>query len=250
MVWDTRKLAIEVVEVFAEATAWRETTYDPELRIENAVRDHSSDAAYSANYYKFKIKLNEEKLEAYRKRKREEARMRRRGKIGRPSTRYVQIDLPYMEQAIMREKLPNDRKGVIQKFTIYSKHPTTHELEETDIYLTANVYPDDYANAARQGQLGEVFVVVGKAGGTEAIYDEWAKTTSRSLQYGVPVDDLFWQHVGTRFYPEGRTGNVDFPSCTSILDLISRYILSRHGSPESKARIAKMQIRQEPAVQP
>jgi hypothetical protein len=240
MVWDRGKLAIEVVEVFASAQA-------PYTNAQAAVT-----LAYGA-----------ELLARHRERTRDYARQKRGGLKGhayndgrwrgrRPATRYVQLDLPFMEQAIMRERLPADRPGVNQKFTIYSKRPDDEGggIEEIDIYLTANVYPDEYDNAARRGQLGEVFLRIGKAGGTEAIYDEWAKTTSRSLQYGVPVDDLFWQHVGTRFTPFGATSNKNFPRCTSILDLVSRWILSRFGSAESKNRIASMQKREEVEAQP
>ena len=140
----------------------------------------------------------------------------------------------------MRERLPADRTGVTQKFSILSKITAGDGVEEIDVYLTANVYPDDYLNPVRRGQLGEVFIRMGKAGHTEGIYDEWAKSTSRALQHGVPVDDQFRQHVGTRFAPCGATMNKDFPSCTSVLDLIARWILSRYGSPEAKNWIASM----------
>lgn len=132
----------------------------------------------------------------------------------------------------MRERLPTDRTGVTQKFALTAKNPDGEGVHEIDIYLTVSTYPD--------GRLGEVFVHIGKAGHTEAIYDEWAKATSRALQHGVPVDEQFRQHVGTRFDPQGATTNREFPRCTSVLDLISRWILSRYGSPEARAWIASM----------
>lgn len=145
----------------------------------------------------------------------------------------------------MREKLPVDRSGVTQKFTIFAREEDedTHEarIVEKDIYLTANTYPD--------GRLGELFIHIGKAGHTEGVYNEWAKGVSRSLQHGIPVDELFRQHVGTRFAPEGATTNKEFPRCTSILDLVSRWILSRYGSPAAKHWIESMKRTEEP-VQP
>jgi len=240
MTWDPHKLAIGIVEEFAMA---------------QALLAHERGDVELARHTEWLIR--------HRVRNREYARRQRGGLKGytyndgrwrgrRPATRYVQLELPFMEQAIMRERLPADRPGVNQKFTIFSKRPDDQGggIEEIDIYLTANVYPDDYPNPTRRGQLGEVFLRIGKAGGTEAIYDEWAKTTSRSLQYGVPVDDLFWQHVGTHFTPFGATSNKDFPRCTSILDLLSRWILARFGSAESKNRIASMQKREEVGAQP
>jgi len=148
----------------------------------------------------------------------------------------------------MRERLPADRIGVTQKFSIFSKTPDGDGVEEIDVYLTTNVYPDDYPNPARRGQLGEVFIRMGKAGHTEAIYDEWAKSTSRALQHGVPVDDQFRQHIATCFPPCGATTNKEFPSCTSVLDLISRWVLSRYGSAEAKNWVASM--RRNGEVQP
>ena len=136
----------------------------------------------------------------------------------------------------MREKLPTDRTGVTQKFTIFWRKEEGNgdvAVLEVDIYLTANTYPD--------GRLGELFIHIGKAGHTEAIYNEWAKSASRSLQHGIPVDELFRQHVGTLFAPDGATSNKDFPRCTSVLDLVSRWILSRYGSSAAREWIASMQ---------
>ena len=219
MAWNEKVLAIEIVEEFATAQAqyaWQGA--------------HVYGAARAARE-RDRLRAQRGGLKGYSYND-----GRYRGK--RPATRYVQLELPLPWGKPMRDKLPADRPGVNQKFTIYAKNPDTQQIEEIDIYLTANTYPDDYANAARRGQLGEVFLRIGKAGGTEAIYDEWAKTTSRSLQYGVPIDDLFRQHVGTRFTPYGATSHRDFKQCTSILDLLSRWILSRYGSPEAKKWIA------------
>lgn len=222
MTWDPRMLAIGVVEEFATAQelyAWR-----------------GADIYHAARAVRERDRLREQRggLKGY---KYNDGRWRGR----RPATRYVQLDLPFMEQAIMRERLPADRSGVTQKFTIITRRPDDDGVVEVDLYLTANTYPDDYANAARRGQLGEVLIRIGKAGHTEAIYGEWAKTMSHSLQCGVPVDDLFRKHVGTRFDPHGATTHPMFKRCTSPLDLVSRWILSRYGSAEAKSWIASMQ---------
>ena len=152
----------------------------------------------------------------------------------------------------MREKLPVDRDGITQKFTIITRKEEGGDegtqIEEIDIYLTANVYPLDYASEVKRGKLGEIFLRIGKAGHTEAVYGEWAKNASHALQCGISVDELFRKHVGTRFAPYGATTNKDYPSCTSPLDLVSRWLLAHHGSEEAKKWIASM--RRETGVQP
>jgi len=148
----------------------------------------------------------------------------------------------------MREKLPVDRSGITQKFTIITRKEEGGEakIEEVDIYLTANIYPLDYVNEARRGKLGEIFLRIGKAGHTEAVYGEWAKNASHALQYGISVDELFRKHVGTRFDPHGATTNPIFKSCTSVLDLVSRWILLHYGSDEAKKWISSMNDRPQP----
>lgn len=139
----------------------------------------------------------------------------------------------------MHEKMPADRNGTTQKFVILSKKLVGDGIDEVDVYLTVDTYPD--------GRLGAVALSIGKIGDTEAVYDEWAKIVSLGLQWGIPIDAIFRMHVGTRFGIHGATTNKRFPRCTSILDLVSRWILYRFGSPEAKAWIAS-QIQEE--VQP
>ncbi len=279
MAWDAHTLALDVVEEFAVAGTHaptelpsyhdairREVIYNRNERREGMasvgvewwqklIRDtiqrrntrvgyersaRGKQAAEKQAAYRL-IKNDPAKLDVYRARKREEARKRRRA--SRTACDFVQLNLPHMEQNTMREKLPRDRVGVTQKFTIITRQLNGDgqaTVEEIDIYLTANVYPADYKNEARRGQLGEVFIRMGKAGGTEGIFDEWAKATSRALQHGVPVDDQFRQHIATCFAPFGATTSKEFPSCTSVLDLVSRWILSRFGSAEAKQWIASM----------
>jgi hypothetical protein len=234
MAWDSYKLAFGVVEEFATVQLW--TTHE-RVAVELgrwAVLDGR-----------------------HRERSREYARDRRGGLKGysyndarwrgtRPATRYVQLDLPYTKETVMREKLPVDRDGVTQKFTIITRKEEGGEenggvmVEEIDIYLTANIYPHDYVNETRRGKLGEIFLRIGKAGHTEAIYGEWAKNASHALQCGISVDELFRKHVGTRFDPYGATTNATFKRCTSPLDLVSRWILLRYGSAEAKMWISSM----------
>lgn len=129
----------------------------------------------------------------------------------------------------MREKLKDTRVGPALHFTILNREEHedgTHSTHEVDGYVHTGEYED--------GRLGEIFVKVGKAGSNEAMYDQWAILASIGLQHGIPVDVLFSKHVGTRFKPSGTVkGAVGIRNCTSILDLISRWLIGYYGSKEN-----------------
>jgi ribonucleoside-diphosphate reductase alpha chain len=126
----------------------------------------------------------------------------------------------------LRERLQRDREGEILRFRIISNAVDGSGLYETKGYIQSGVYPD--------GRLGEVFVKVGRPGASEALMDQWAISTSVALQHGAPVDELLRKFVGTQFEPSGAVVGVDgIKRCTSPLDLVSRYLLSKYGTKES-----------------
>lgn len=86
-------------------------------------------------------------------------------------------------------------------------------------YLHPGLYED--------GTLGEIFVS-GDFGSTlSGLLDAFSKTFSVALQYGTPLAALVNQHKGNRFEPSGPTNRKDVPVCTSIIDLIVRYLEAR-----------------------
>lgn len=232
MTWDPRRLSIEVVEQFAAATSWssqdalticaraRATRLEKDADRQRFIRDKRLAKGWCARCDTPRDPRSIRHCTKHHEENRDEAAKRR---------------------APVRERLPADRFGVTQKFTIITRRPDDNGVQEVDIYLTANTYPDDYAIEDRRGQLGEVLIRIGKAGHTEAIYGELAKNMSKSLQCRMPVDDVFRTHVGTRFDPYGATTHPLFKRCTSPLDLVSRWILLRYGSVAAKAWIASMQ---------
>lgn len=118
-----------------------------------------------------------------------------------------------------REQLPEDRNGTRVHFKIL-----VQEDREVHGYLTMNTMPDGKS-------LREIFLSVGKAGSSEAMYDEWAKQVSNRLQEGATVEQVFRTHVGTQFGDRGYLAKpIDgIKQCTSVLDLVSRIILVRFG---------------------
>ncbi len=105
-----------------------------------------------------------------------------------------------------RQRLPDRRKGYIQKATIGG-----HK-----VYLHTGEYDD--------GALGEIFIDMHKEGAAfRSLMNNFAIAVSIGLQYGVPLDEFVDAFVFTRFDPAGPvTGNDQIRSATSILDYVFR----------------------------
>jgi ribonucleoside-diphosphate reductase alpha chain len=111
-----------------------------------------------------------------------------------------------VERARTRTKLPDRRKGYIQKAAVGG-----HK-----VYLHTGEYDD--------GALGEIFLDMHKEGAAfRSLMNNFAIGISIGLQYGVPLDEFVDAFVYTRFEPAGPvTGNDSIASATSILDYIFR----------------------------
>jgi len=105
-----------------------------------------------------------------------------------------------------RRKLPDRRKGYIQKAAVGG-----HK-----VYLHTGEYDD--------GELGEIFIDMHKEGAAfRSLMNNFAISISIGLQYGVPLDEFVDAFVFTRFEPAGPvTGNDSVKSATSILDYVFR----------------------------
>ncbi|MFI4949787.1 MAG: ribonucleotide reductase [Caulobacterales bacterium] len=131
----------------------------------------------------------------------------------RPSRNPVPEDRPeervverVVERERIRRKLPDRRKGYIQKASVGG-----HK-----VYLHTGEYDD--------GELGEIFLDMHKEGAAfRSLMNNFAVAISIGLQYGVPLDEFVDAFVFTRFEPAGPvTGNDTVKSATSILDYIFR----------------------------
>ncbi|WP_395671851.1 ribonucleotide reductase [Phenylobacterium sp.] len=111
-----------------------------------------------------------------------------------------------IERERTRRKLPDRRKGYIQKASVGG-----HK-----VYLHTGEYDD--------GELGEIFIDMHKEGAAfRSLMNNFAIAISIGLQYGVPLDEFVDAFVFTRFEPAGPvTGNDTVKSATSILDYIFR----------------------------
>ncbi|HEV7690279.1 MAG TPA: TSCPD domain-containing protein [Hyphomonadaceae bacterium] len=105
-----------------------------------------------------------------------------------------------------RRRLPDRRKGYIQKATVGG-----HK-----VYLHTGEFDD--------GELGEIFIDMHKEGAAfRSLMNNFAIAVSVGLQYGVPLEEFVDAFVFTRFEPAGDvTGNDSIRRATSILDYIFR----------------------------
>ena len=105
-----------------------------------------------------------------------------------------------------RKKMPDRRKGYIQKATI----------GDHKIYLHIGEYDD--------GKVGEIFIDTNKEGElVKALMNNFAIAISLGLQYGVPLEEFVDAFIDTKFEPSGKvTGNDRILSATSILDYLFR----------------------------
>lgn len=111
-----------------------------------------------------------------------------------------------VERERTRRKLPDRRKGYIQKAAVGG-----HK-----VYIHTGEYED--------GELGEIFIDMHKEGAAfRSLMNNFAIAISIGLQYGVPLEEFVDAFVFTRFEPAGTvTGNDSIKSATSILDYIFR----------------------------
>jgi ribonucleoside-diphosphate reductase alpha chain len=114
--------------------------------------------------------------------------------------------IPLLSAPAERRRLPDRRKGYIQKATIGG-----HK-----VYLHTGEYED--------GSLGEIFIDMHKEGAAfRSLMNNFAISISIGLQYGVPLEEFVDAFVFTRFEPAGEVkGNDSIRHATSILDYIFR----------------------------
>ena len=105
-----------------------------------------------------------------------------------------------------RSKMPDRRKGYIQKVTIGNHKISLHTGEYDD------------------GKVGEIFIDMNKEGElVKALMNNFAIAISLGLQYGVPLDEFVDAFIETKFEPSGEIkGNDRILNASSILDYIFR----------------------------
>ena len=104
-----------------------------------------------------------------------------------------------------RRRLPKSRASRTTSFTVGG----------AEGYMTSGAHPD--------GELGEVFLKLGKQGSTLAgVMDAFSIAVSIGLQYGVPLETYVSKFSNLSFEPAGLTDDPDVRMSKSIMDYIFR----------------------------
>ncbi len=115
------------------------------------------------------------------------------------------VPAPVVEYRPTRKRLPKSRASRTTSFTVGG----------AEGYMTAGSYDS--------GELGEVFLKLGKQGSTLAgVMDAFSIAVSIGLQYGVPLDTFITKFTNLRFEPSGLTDDPDVRMAQSMMDYIFR----------------------------
>jgi len=116
----------------------------------------------------------------------------------------VEIAAPVIAKPF-RKRLPKSRASRTTSFTVGG----------AEGYMTSGAHDD--------GELGEIFLKLGKQGSTLAgVMDAFSIATSIGLQYGVPLETYVSKFTNLRFEPAGLTDDPDVRMAQSIMDYIFR----------------------------
>ena len=117
-----------------------------------------------------------------------------------------------------RKRLPKSRVSRTTSFTVGG----------AEGYMTSGAHDD--------GELGEVFLKLGKQGSTLAgVMDAFSIAVSIGLQYGVPLETYVSKFTNLRFEPAGLTDDPDVRMAQSIMDYIFRRLALDYMSFEQRS---------------
>jgi len=104
-----------------------------------------------------------------------------------------------------RKRLPKSRSSLTTSFTVGG----------AEGYLTSGAHED--------GELGEIFLKLGKQGSTLAgVMDAFSIAVSIGLQYGVPLETYVSKFTNLSFEPNGLTDDPDVRMSKSLMDYVFR----------------------------
>ncbi|MBF4766725.1 vitamin B12-dependent ribonucleotide reductase [Nocardioides agariphilus] len=119
-----------------------------------------------------------------------------------------------------RKRLPKSRTSRTTSFTVGG----------AEGYMTSGAHDD--------GQLGEVFLKLGKQGSTLAgVMDAFSIAVSIGLQYGVPLETYVSKFTNLSFEPAGLTDDADVRMSKSIMDYIFRRLALDYLSFEDRSML-------------
>ncbi|MFA6575622.1 MAG: vitamin B12-dependent ribonucleotide reductase, partial [Nocardioides sp.] len=127
---------------------------------------------------------------------------------GKDSNAPTAVETKTVEKIVyapVRKRLPKSRTSRTTSFTVGG----------AEGYMTSGAHDD--------GQLGEVFLKLGKQGSTLAgVMDAFSIAVSIGLQYGVPLETYVSKFTNLRFEPAGLTDDPDVRMAQSLMDYVWR----------------------------
>ncbi|GAA3802350.1 vitamin B12-dependent ribonucleotide reductase [Nocardioides panacisoli] len=119
-----------------------------------------------------------------------------------------------------RKRLPKSRTSRTTSFTVGG----------AEGYMISGAHDD--------GELGEIFLKLGKQGSTLAgVMDAFSIAVSIGLQYGVPLETYVSKFTNLRFEPAGLTDDPDVRMSQSIMDYIFRRLALDYMSFEQRSML-------------
>lgn len=134
---------------------------------------------------------------------------------GKKQDKTASTEEPVVEKVVeyrpVRKRMPKRRNSQVTSFAVGG----------AEGYLTASRYDD--------GELGEIFLKLGKQGSTLAgMMDAFSLAISVALQYGVPLETYVEKFTNMRFEPAGLTDDPDVRMAQSIMDYVFRRLALDH----------------------
>ncbi len=121
------------------------------------------------------------------------------------ATEVVEKVVEKVVYAPTRKRLPKSRVSRTTSFTVGG----------AEGYMTSGAHDD--------GELGEIFLKLGKQGSTLAgVMDAFSIAVSIGLQYGVPLETYVSKFTNLRFEPAGLTDDADVRMAQSLMDYVFR----------------------------
>lgn len=125
-------------------------------------------------------------------------------KTSASATATTEVKTVVVEKPI-RRRLPKSRASITTSFSVGG----------AEGYMTSGAH--------ESGELGEVFLKLGKQGSTLAgVMDAFSIATSIGLQYGVPLETFVSKFTNLKFEPAGLTDDSDVRMAQSIMDYVFR----------------------------
>jgi ribonucleoside-diphosphate reductase alpha chain len=221
----TREEVVRFAAAQDEAIRQYMTLQLPVSRTENgrAVASELAKILGEAGFAGFKLTLSEPRFEAPSFDLSHYENLAEEVKVERVEVLVERVVERLIPQPAARRRLPDRRKGYIQKASVGG-----HK-----VYLHTGEFDD--------GEIGEIFIDMHKEGAAfRSLMNNFAIATSIGLQYGVPLEEFVDAFVGTRFEPAGDVeGNDSILRATSILDYLFRELAVSYLGRDDLAELAE-----------